>query len=107
MHGNPALGRRDHPQLVLGSWAAYTHPGWPCRGGDDGKMAVCRGWSTRAGGARLRWLQKVRPPFAGDPLGLGAPPLRDFGMVSGIQDLGDGAALEILRPGVMRIFQPA
>ena len=48
---------------------------------------------------------EVGPAFAGEPLGLGAPPGRDFGVVAGGQHLRDRPALEHLRPGILRVFQ--
>ena len=43
----------------------------------------------------------------GELLGLGAPPLGDFLVIAGQQHLGDGAALQLARPRVMRIFEQA
>src|SRR4051794_23111540 len=48
---------------------------------------------------------QVRPPFPRQRLGLRPPPGLDLPMVTGQQDLRDRAALEGLRPGIVRIFQ--
>src|SRR5271154_5115813 len=48
---------------------------------------------------------EVRPALPGQPLGLGAAPGGDLGVVAGGEDFGDRPALPQLGAGVVRIFQ--
>src|SRR5713226_4028484 len=50
---------------------------------------------------------KVRAARPREPLGLGAPPIRDLGMVAGGQHLRDRTPLPQLRPGILRVFEKA
>src|ERR1700737_1599437 len=50
---------------------------------------------------------EVRPPRPRQGLGLGLPPGRDPGVVAGQQDFRDRLALELLRTGILRVFQEA
>src|SRR3982074_2822130 len=49
--------------------------------------------------------QEVGPPRPGQGLGLGRPPGGDPGMIAGQQDLRDRPTLELLRAGILRVFQ--
>src|SRR5262245_19211496 len=48
---------------------------------------------------------QIWPPFAGDPLCLGAAPGRDFGVITGQKLLWDRPAFEHWRPCELRVFQ--
>src|SRR3974377_2364341 len=48
---------------------------------------------------------QVRPPFAGEPFGLGAPPGGDLGMIARNQDLRDRPGLPQLWAGILRVFE--
>src|SRR6267142_1074771 len=49
--------------------------------------------------------QEIRPPRPRQGLGLGLAPGRDPGVVSRQQDFRDWLALELLRTGILRVFQ--
>src|ERR1700693_3503306 len=53
----------------------------------------------------LAAMPQIRPPFAGGPLGLAAAPRRHLAVIARNEHLRDRAALELLRPCVLRIFQ--
>src|ERR1700674_2400981 len=55
----------------------------------------------------LATLPQIGPPLAGRPLRLAAAPRRHLAVITGNEHLGDRAALELLRPGVLRVFQEA
>src|SRR5215472_2526856 len=59
-----------------------------------------------AGAGQMRRPQ-IRAARAGEPLGLGATPGRDLGMVAAGEDGRDRAALPELRPGILRVFEQA
>src|SRR5262245_11436106 len=46
---------------------------------------------------------QIRAACAGEPLGLGAAPGRDLGMIAAGENGGDRTALPTLRPGVLRM----
>src|ERR1700682_3919836 len=48
---------------------------------------------------------EIGPPRPRQGLGLGLPPGRDPGVVPGQQDFRDRLALELLRAGILRVFQ--
>src|SRR5262245_56128963 len=50
---------------------------------------------------------QIRAADAGEPLGLGAAPGRDLGMVAAGENGGDRTALPHLRLGVLRVFEQA
>src|SRR5262249_9007375 len=59
-----------------------------------------------AGAGQMRRPQ-IRAACAGEPLGLGATPGRDLGMVARAEDGTDPAALAELRHGILRVFEQA
>src|SRR6516225_7101516 len=59
----------------------------------------------RLAGAGQMGRPQIRAADAGEPLGLGAAPGRDLGMVAAGEDGGDRTALPHLRPGVLRVFE--
>src|SRR5262245_48559997 len=59
-----------------------------------------------AGTGQMRRPQ-IRAACAGEPLGLGATPGRDLGMVTAGEDGRDRAALPELRPGILRVCEQA
>src|SRR5262245_41397071 len=50
---------------------------------------------------------QIRAARAGEPLGLGAAPGRDLGMVAAGKNGRDRTALPELRPGILRVFEQA
>src|SRR5262249_56496444 len=50
---------------------------------------------------------QIRAAYAGEPLGLGAAPGRDLGMIAASENGGDRTALPHLRLGVLRVFEQA
>src|ERR1700689_3047746 len=48
---------------------------------------------------------EIGPPRLRQRLGLGLPPRRDPGVVAGKQDFWDRPALELLRAGILWVFQ--
>ena len=54
---------------------------------------------------RLVGRPEVRPALGGEPLGLGAPPRLDLGVVAGGEHLRDRLTLEDRWPRVLRIFK--
>src|ERR1700686_4686335 len=48
---------------------------------------------------------EVRPPRPCQGLRLGQPPGRDLGVVAGVKDFRDRLAFELLRAGILRVFQ--
>src|SRR5262249_41885823 len=61
----------------------------------------------RLAGAGQMGRPQIRPACAGEPLGLGASPGRDLGMVAAGENVRDRTALPHLRPGVLRVFEQA
>src|SRR5260370_38318418 len=59
----------------------------------------------RLAGAGQMGRPQIRAAGAREPLGLGAAPGRDLGMVAAGEDGGDRTALPHLRPGVLRGFE--
>src|SRR6266581_7292143 len=55
--------------------------------------------------ARLIGLPEVSSTLPGQPLGLGLPEGLDAGVVAAKEHIRDGAALEQLRPRIVRVFQ--
>src|SRR5262245_36135474 len=50
---------------------------------------------------------QIRAAYAGEPLGLGAAPGRDLGMIAASENGGNRTALPHLRPGILRVFEQA
>src|SRR5438876_3971152 len=61
----------------------------------------------RLAGAGQMGRPQIRAAGAREPLGLGAAPGRDLGMVAAGEDGGDRTALPELRPGILRVFEQA
>src|SRR5215468_887155 len=61
----------------------------------------------RLAGAGQMGRPQIRAAGAREPLGLGAAPGRDLGMVAAGEDGRDRTALPHLRPGVLRVFEQA
>src|SRR5215510_13183606 len=59
------------------------------------------------GGAGHMGGPQIRAARAGEPLGLGAAPGRDLGMVAAGEDSRDRTALPELRPCILRVFEQA
>src|SRR5262249_52168087 len=50
---------------------------------------------------------QIRAAYAGEPLGLGAAPGRDLGMIAAGENGGNRTALPHLRPGILRVLEQA
>src|SRR3954454_18876249 len=63
----------------------------------------CVFWAFLAGLCPCR--PQIRPPELCQRLRLGEAPGGDLGMIAGNQDFRDRLALEMLRAGILRVFQ--
>src|SRR5829696_1378076 len=83
----------------------FVNSGWASFYDKDWALSPFRTRILEPPGPRQMGGPEVRPPLTGEPFGFGATPGGDPGVIAGGEHVGDGIALEQLRPGVLRIFQ--